>query len=358
MKFCSLHGPTNSLSEDSLESRNFEGCFLYVNDIFSSDIIIDFCKNHGKPSVVMSDHMTLHHTLPPDIDGIFLPLFAASQVMLWCHDDFINKMPITQANFCVMANKKTLSRSLCLRMIEIMGFSNFLYTWSGFGRSNDMSLIVEELDLLGQDSPISADQRASLLCPISMPRHFIGAETAEILQDICVVYSTNNRISWDQGLDRMFTNSAVGIITETYVPKKESVFTEKTVYSVLGLNFPIWVGGFAQAQHWKTFGFDIFEDVIDHSYQYKDTLVERCWHALDLNKRILSDFDYAKSIRESCMDRLIANRARLLSGQLMDYCIKHCDQLPEEQQTHVRSVLKQSIKHKVDVNWSGQQANK
>jgi hypothetical protein len=180
-------------------------------------------------------------------------------------------------------------------------------------------------------------QKSALLAPIDMPEHVIGRIRSKNNSHMVII---DHRTSWQDGLDQIFSNSAVNLITETYTLAHETIFTEKTLYSVLGLNLPIWVGGFGQADHWQSFGFDIFDDIIDHSYQYKSTLIERCWNAIFLNRDILENFDLAESIRIRCADRLISNRDLLLSGQLLRYCIDCVDKMPAEYQHHARQCIK------------------
>ena len=97
------------------------------------------------------------------------------------------------------------------------------------------------------------------------------------------------------------------------------------------MNFPIWVGGGnCQAEMWKKLGFDVFDDVINHDYQHYDTLLERCVYAFTLNKEILTDIDYATSLRNANIERLKNNRSLILSGKLSDY-------IKNELETHLPS---------------------
>ena len=73
--------------------------------------------------------------------------------------------------------------------------------------------------------------------------------------------------------------SAVALISESADFQKASVFTEKTLYALMALNFPLFIGGYGHADQLTRMGFDVFDDIIDHSYQYKETLFERCYYA-------------------------------------------------------------------------------
>lgn len=322
----------SNLLDAPIPGQNLSGSFLHFFDILTPDHVRDLVKNQGAPRVILNDHHTLSDTLPAGIKGLFLPLFAAQEARLWKKSDFVQRLPQTLSTFCVMANKKNLTRSLCLRMIEIMQFDNFVYSWSGLGRSTDMSLVIAELDWLGDRSPLSMQQKGQLLSAIKMPANIVGHTRP--IEDIALAYH-GALGAWQEGLDQMFFQSAVSVITETYTHSKEAVFTEKTIYAMLGLTFPIWVGGFGQAKVWSSFGFDIFDDIIDHSYQFKATLIERCWYALELNKKILKDFKLAKQLRESRADRLMANRDLVLSDRLFDYSQQVIDDMPAEYRTHV-----------------------
>jgi hypothetical protein len=61
-------------------------------------------------------------------------------------------------------------------------------------------------------------------------------------------------------------------------------------------------------------GFDVFNDVIDHSYQYHSSLIDRWYWAVELNRRILQDLDYARYCRQRADSRLRLNLQRLHDG--------------------------------------------
>jgi hypothetical protein len=327
----------SSLTNAFQENQDLTQCFLHLYDTFTTQDVEHIITRWGKPAVILNDHMTVKQTLPEDIQGIFLPLFALKASTWWQVSDFDDCALDTDRAFCIMANKKTLTRSLCLRMTEMLGLSDFEYTWSGLGRSTDMSAIIAEMDALGSQCPLTADQKNEILSPIVMPAKVIGQPR---LVDDSHMLHKGHRAGWYEGLGSMFMRSGINLINETYVPAAESIFTEKTVFSVLALNFPIWVGGYAQAETWRQFGFDIFDDVIDHGYQFKSTVLERCWYALHLNHRLLRDLDRVKSLRLEAVDRLRHNRDLLLSGTLLEYCRQQIDNLPTEYQAHARECMR------------------
>ena len=138
----------------------------------------------------------------------------------------------------------------------------------------------------------------------------------------------------------MFLSSAISLITESLRFEKAATFTEKTIYSVLGLTFPIWVGGYNQATEWKNIGFDVFDDIIDHSYQSHDTLIERCYYAFANNLDLLSNKDKSAKLRLLCKVRLLKNRKLLLNNHLGIIANNKISTYPQELQLCMPEILK------------------
>ncbi|HNT71378.1 MAG TPA: hypothetical protein PKI83_06955, partial [Bacteroidales bacterium] len=62
----------------------------------------------------------------------------------------------------------------------------------------------------------------------------------------------------------------------------------------------------------KDQGFDIFDDIIDHSYQYHNTLIERCYYAIADNLEILTNLQHSSKLRDAMQKRLNANRQKII----------------------------------------------
>lgn len=136
---------------------------------------------------------------------------------------------------------------------------------------------------------------------------------------------------WNRFLQyQVFGPAAVALISErTDVGTWDSMcFTEKSIYPMLGCNFPIWIGGRLQAQAWQEHGFDVFDDVIDHSYQHRSHWLERAFYALFDNRIILTDVDHARDMRCWHWRRLMDNRQRVLDNRLGQQIIDHSKQHP------------------------------
>lgn len=132
----------------------------------------------------------------------------------------------------------------------------------------------------------------------------------------------NNIANYNNFLrDNVFEKSAVALITETIEPEwhDNMTFTEKTIWAMLSLNFPIWAGGQKQAELWKDVGFDTFDDIVDHSYQYLTDPATSIQQALDSNRRLLTDLPYVSDLRHQMTGRLKQNRQLVIDNTIKKY---------------------------------------
>ena len=234
------------------------------------------------------------------------------------------------ANF--ICNKKQINRFLCIKLAEWFGL-NCNYTWSGNWASFDMSDILNELNNQVDQQPFAQDCLNFLLAPIGIEPRFVAADpSASRPADSADRFLVREASAgpWTDGLNQVFLTSAVSLITESVRFEHMAMFTEKTVYSVLGCTFPIWVGGYNQAQQWQQLGFDIFDDIIDHSYQNYPTLIERCYYAFKNNLDILTNIELAVELRTKHQQRLIQNRELMLDNQLERALFDKVNSLPVE----------------------------
>lgn len=118
----------------------------------------------------------------------------------------------------------------------------------------------------------------------------------------------NNNISnFNTKLRSKYQNSFVEIVSESSFSAPSFLVTEKTANSVYGCNFPIILSGVGAVDHLRQLGLDVFDDVVDHSYDNIANPLDRISNAIDLNRRLLSDSDYAKSQWSRCHSRFENN---------------------------------------------------
>lgn len=284
---------------------------LIVGEFRIEDDIINECiERFGKPNLIVHSFFSkIEFDTDIPIYGVsnFFRLFVGQFATV----DVIESENITtQQTFNFMSNRKRVNRFLMIKILEYFDLIKYAkYTWSGTGVNYDLSHILLELDSIAQ--PWSQEIRSNILGSVSITPKWVTVDN-DMLDPELRIETTNWITTWQAGLNQMFSSSAVSLITESVDYQAGIGFTEKSIYPVLGLTMPIWIGGKFQAEQFEKFGFDVFNDYIDHSYQYCDTLIERCYRAIADNRRILSDLDYAANIRNQVMPRLIKNRQLLL----------------------------------------------
>ncbi len=290
---------------------------LHIADTFDDTTLLQLLDK-GRPGIILSDHYCYVDS-QLDIEFCSLPLWIEREVRQWCIDDLESHVD-TRYCFNFMVNKYKIHRNILIKLIESFGYQSFDYTYSGTKRSTNFGNVIT--DLAQHVDLLSPQQKSTFLSSIKLPTKFIDSRLGQTVfkthqTESNRLWYPGNKISWDSGLNCIFSNSVVSLITETVEHEQHVIFTEKSIYAIMANTFPIWVGGYGLPNHFKRLGFDIFDDVIDHSYQYKQTLIERCVCALTHNQKILTDLDWAKSTRLDCAQRLNKNQQLLLVDNVL-----------------------------------------
>lgn len=319
---------------------------LHIHDICQIESIYD-AVNNINPRYIISDHWA--SVSLENLEIYCAPLWLANLLKELNPTTLLD--PATNYTFNFMINKKRAPRYLCIKFVEMFGLTNYDYTWSGAGAYFDTTTCNEGLDRLITANLLTEHQKWELGEPPKLAPKFTFPENRRDNyndNDTGIDYFAPNLTQrgdanwlWDHaGLKEMFNGSVISLITETSEFEKSAAFTEKTAFPILGLSLPIWIGGYKQAECWKSIGFDIFDDIIDHSYQYYPTLVERCFYAFNNNLKLLTDYKYAKNLRSQLMPRLKNNRHLLLNNQLEQYVQKTIASWPTEIQNCIPIIIK------------------
>jgi hypothetical protein len=105
----------------------------------------------------------------------------------------------------------------------------------------------------------------------------------------------------------IFSSATVSIVTEPTFFENGAHLSEKTLMSVYAGHFMIWVGSYKAAECAKRLGLDIFEDIIDHSYQYIEHPGKRSVEAILRNIDLLTNLDLQIDLRNKMYQRLDDN---------------------------------------------------
>lgn len=139
----------------------------------------------------------------------------------------------------------------------------------------------------------------------------------------------DNAFSYQNQLKHnLFEPSYVSLISEPIYDVKAVMITEKTTMAIWGGTVPIWVGGWNIANEMKKIGFDVFEDLIDHSYQTLPNAFDRCYFAIKLNLNVLKNQQLLKDYFENNKSRFEHNLNLCQSNYLKQYRLEHCKKYP------------------------------
>jgi hypothetical protein len=117
-------------------------------------------------------------------------------------------------------------------------------------------------------------------------------------------------------MNSVYETTGVEIITGSRFFEQYPLLNGKTIQSVYAQNFPIYINGVGMAKWMKElFGLDIFEDIIDHSYDEITDHFERLTAAIDRNTHLLDGstnihelwHDNQKRFKDNCekMDNIL-----------------------------------------------------
>lgn len=121
------------------------------------------------------------------------------------------------------------------------------------------------------------------------------------------IRSVGPAYNFDKHLRHLYKNSIVEIVNETIFFTNQIFVTEKFLQSVYGYNLPIVLSTPGAVEFLRQSGFDMFDDVIDHSYDLIKNPLQRIFTAVESNIRLLSDKKYAIDAWNRCLPRLDQN---------------------------------------------------
>jgi len=140
----------------------------------------------------------------------------------------------------------------------------------------------------------------------------------------------SNALTYQQLLQcRVFEPTCVSLITEPCYLEREIMITEKTIMAVYAGTLPVWVGGWRLPDAMRDLGFDVFDDIVDHSYSTLADPVARLDQALIKNQHLLTDFDLVKDFIAANQSRLQHNVDLVEQNVFLDLVKKQVQGQPE-----------------------------
>ena len=262
-----IHGPTYKYTGEILDKPeiivvrdhhyNEEDQCFHIQKLLENST----CDPHLH--TLLFDHVLIHDDVLKDYNIILYPTFIAREEREFNQQLIEVDWNKRQCTFNFMINKPRKHREILLQLIKRFNLIN--YTHSLPWKHNNINSIPVTDYKFGPEVVMDKGIRNG---------SFKNAETYNKLLKTTV-----------------FEPSCISLITEPVFFERESILTEKTIMSIYSGTLPIWVGGWRCADALRSFGFDVFDDIVDHSYQDLDDPFDRCYHAIERNLNLLRDFD-------------------------------------------------------------------
>lgn len=125
--------------------------------------------------------------------------------------------------------------------------------------------------------------------------------------DIYSVRENDNVGNFKNKLLPYYQNTFVEIVTETSYTEKCYNLTEKTLNSIYGCCFPILLCSVGSVDFLRSMGMDMFDDIVDHSYDTIDDPTDRLYKAVTDNLELLTNNQKTKELWQTHQQRFANN---------------------------------------------------
>ena len=105
----------------------------------------------------------------------------------------------------------------------------------------------------------------------------------------------DNIYNFNNSLVNKYQTSFLEFVTETSYNEQSFNVTEKFSHTIFGYNIPIFVSSPGYVDFIRSMGFDVFDDIVDHSYDEVPDKIER------LNKLVNDNIELITSDRLECL---------------------------------------------------------
>jgi hypothetical protein len=122
-----------------------------------------------------------------------------------------------------------------------------------------------------------------------------------------IVLDFNNVDNYNKNLTSIYTDSFVEIVSGRLFTENSITVDEKFFNTIYGYNFPIIIGSTGTVEHLRHAGFDLFDDVIDHSYDRISNPIDRLCCAIYNNQHLIHDHENTKSLWKKHRERFDRN---------------------------------------------------
>lgn len=254
----------------------------------------------SRDHVLIFDHLG-HDDVLQTYPHCVLPVYLSAEVQQFCQANIVPNWSSRDSCFNFMINKPRHNRYAVMKFVH------------------QHKLVSRRHSLAWQHSPFDS---------IDVTDWRLGSEI-QLDKGIKNGHYTNAETYRDLLKHSVFEPSCVSLITEPCWQEREIMITEKTVMAMWAGTIPIWVGGWRLPDALRELGFDVFDDIVDHSYSTLPDPEQRIYQAMQKNIGLLHDFDAVHDIVNRNHDRLLHNLDLLQSNVFLQLVHRQIQSWPD-----------------------------
>lgn len=116
----------------------------------------------------------------------------------------------------------------------------------------------------------------------------------------------------------IYKDTSISVVSETYGETARGCFiTEKSYKPIANCHFQIWIGQPGMVKFFRKLGYDLFDDIIDHSYDNVNNDTKRYNAAIDSLEQYLEDVKhFTDDQKQDLQQRLKRNQTKYLNTRL------------------------------------------
>ena len=231
-----------------------------------------------------------------------IPWYFIQQSQLLSQYTKQNSLPVKTETFGFMCNKLRLSRQMMIDLLSLHQLNTNTYT-----------LVSDRW--------------------VAFPPQYFEHEESQKLDGCIKNKGYDNITMYDQFMrESLFEPTYIHLITEPGWLENSTFFTEKTVFPLDAGCIPIWVGGWKQPSWMREQGFDVFDDIVDHSYEDLDDPEQRIKQAILRNKDLLKNIELAADFYKNNQSRFKHNQELLRSDKIYKKYLNQINNLDLDKQ--------------------------
>ena len=233
--------------------------------------------------------------------------------------------PVTEKNFDSHKTLVSLNRNMRPHRVAMVAYLTHLKLCDNAYISaimTDGMKSTELMDIIDWDFSSHVGFKEELLQGyknIDYSSLMVDTDVYETVANTQSVIAYNNSVNFDMKLRRIYNDSFVELVSETLYDTETAVVSEKYLHSVYGCNFPIIISSPGTVHYFRSMGFDMFDDIINHAYDDITDPCERMVQCIKSNLNMLSDCALAKKEWQGAKDRFDKNIQFARTGMYEQY---------------------------------------